>query len=64
MKKQYISPAIESITIESNAIIALSESININDSNSGGNDEKGGYDPGSSLSREENNRGGIWDSKW
>lgn len=64
MKKQYISPAIESITIESNTIIALSESININDSNSGGNDGNGGYNPGNSLSREENNRGGIWDSKW
>lgn len=64
MKKHYISPAIESITIESNAIIALSESININDSNSGGNDREGGYDPGNSLSREENNRGDIWDSQW
>ena len=64
MKKQYISPAIESIKIESNTIIALSESININDSNSGGDDGKSGYSPGNSLSREENNRGGIWDSKW
>lgn len=64
MKKHYISPAIESITIESNTIIAQSESININDSNSGGDDGKGGYDPGSSLSREENDRGGIWDSQW
>lgn len=64
MKKQYISPAIESITIESNTIIALSESININDSNSGGNDGEGGYDPGNSLSRENNHGGNIWDSQW
>ena len=42
----------------------LAQSLNINDSNSGGDDGKGGYDPGNSLSRENNHGGNIWDSHW
>ena len=42
MKQKYITPNNQAINIQSHNIIAIS--LNINDSNSGGNDGGGGYD--------------------
>lgn len=62
MKKIYCKPTTEIIEIGLTSLLA--QSLNINDSNSGGNDGKGGYNPGNSLSRENNHGGNIWDSGW
>lgn len=61
MKKQYITPTIETVNIELGCMIAESVSLSINDSNSGGDDKNGGYDPGNSLSNE---RRGSWGNLW
>ena len=59
MKKQYITPAIETVNIELANMIA--GSVRIYDSNSGGDDNEGGYNPGKSLSNE---RRGSWGDLW
>lgn len=59
MKKQYITPAIETVNIELGCMIA--SSVRIYDSNSGGDDGKGGYNPENSLSNE---RRGSWGDLW
>ena len=62
MKKIYCKPTTEIIEIGLTSLLA--QSLNINNSNSGGDDGEGGYDPGNSLSRENNRGGSIWDSQW
>ena len=62
MKQKYITPNNQPINIQSHNIIAIS--LNINDSNSGGDDEKGGYDPGNSLSRENDKEKDVWNYHW
>ena len=59
MKEQYMTPTIETVNIELGCMIA--SSVRIYDSNSGGDDDKGGYDPGNSLSKE---RRGSWGNLW
>ena len=62
MKKIYCKPTTE--IIEMGLTSLLAQSLNINNCNSGGDDGEGGYDPGNSLSRENNHGGNIWDSHW
>lgn len=59
MKEQYMTPTIETVNIELGCMIA--NSVRIYDSNSGGDDDKGGYNPGNSLSNE---RRGGWGDLW
>ena len=59
MKEQYMTPTIETVNIELGCMIA--SSVRIYDSNSGGDDDKGGYNPGNSLSKE---RRGSWGNLW
>lgn len=59
MKKQYITPTIETVNIELGCMIA--SSVRIYDSYSGGDDGEGGYNPGNSLSNE---RRGGWGNLW
>ena len=59
MKKQYITPAIETINIELANMIA--GSVRIYNGNSGGDDGEGGYNPENSLSNE---RRGSWGDLW
>lgn len=59
MKKQYITPAIETVNIELANMIA--GSVRIYNGNSGGDDGKGGYNPENSLSNE---RRGNWGDLW
>ena len=44
MKEQYMTPTIETVNIELGCMIA--SSVRIYDSNSGGDDNEGGYNPG------------------
>ena len=62
MKQKYITPNNQAINIQSHNIIAIS--LNINDSNNGGDDEEGGYNPEGSLSRENDKEKDVWDSHW
>ncbi|MBR7171167.1 MAG: hypothetical protein IKD19_03025 [Prevotella sp.] len=59
MKKQYITPAIETVNIELANMIA--GSVRIYNGNSGGDDGEGGYNPENSLSNE---RRGSWGDLW
>ena len=59
MKKQYITPAIETVNIELANMIA--GSVRIYNGNSGGDDGEGGYNPEKSLSNE---RRGGWGDLW
>lgn len=59
MKKIYCKPTTEIIEIGLTSLLA--QSLNINNSNSGGDDGEGGYNPSNSLSRENNHGGSIWD---
>ena len=59
MKKQYITPAIETVNIELANMIA--GSVKIYNGNSGGDDGEGGYNPENSLSNE---RRGGWGDLW
>ena len=59
MKKQYITPTIETVNIELANMIA--GSVKIYNGNSGGDDGKGGYNPENSLSNE---RRGSWGNLW
>ena len=59
MKEQYMTPTIETVNIELGCMIA--SSIRIYDSNSGGDDGKGGYNPENSLSKEHR---GSWGNLW
>ena len=59
MKKQYITPAIETVNIELANMIA--GSVKIYNGNSGGDDGEGGYNPENSLSNE---RRGSWGDLW
>ncbi len=59
MKKQYITPAIETVNIELGCMIA--GSVRIYNGNSGGDDGEGGYNPEKSLSNE---RRGGWGDLW
>ena len=62
MKQKYITPNNQAINIQSHNIIAIS--LNINDSNNGGDDEEGGYNPEGSLSRENDKEKDVWKSHW
>lgn len=62
MKQKYITPNNQAINIQSHNIIA--QSLNINDSNSGGDDGEGGYNPEGSLSRENDKEKDVWNSQW
>ena len=62
MKKIYCKPTTEIIEIGLTSLLA--QSFDIYNSNSGGDDGKGGYDPENSLSRENNHGGSIWESQW
>jgi len=62
IKQKYITPNNQTINIQSHNIIAIS--LNINDSNNGGDDGEGGYNPGNSLSRENDKEKDVWDSQW
>lgn len=59
MKKQYITPTIETVNIELANMIA--GSVRIYNGNSGGDDGEGGYDPENSLSNE---RRSSWGNLW
>ena len=59
MKEQYMTPTIETVNIELANMIA--GSVRIYDSNSGGDDGEGGYNPENSLSNE---RRGSWGDLW
>ena len=59
MKKQYITPTIETVNIELANMIA--GSVKIYNGNSGGDDGKGGYNPENSLSNEHR---GSWGNLW
>lgn len=59
MKEQYMTPTIETVNIELGCMIA--GSVRIYDSNSGGDDGEGGYNPEKSLSNE---RRGGWGDLW
>lgn len=62
MKQKYITPNNQDINIQSHNIIAIS--LNINDSNNGGDDGEGGYNPEGSLSRENDKEKDVWNSHW
>ena len=62
MKQKYITLNNQAINIQSHNIIAIS--LNINDSNNGGDDEEGGYNPEGSLSRENDKEKDVWNSHW
>lgn len=62
MKQKYITPNNQAINIQSHNIIAIS--LNINDSNNGGDDEEGGYNPEGSLSRKNDKEKDVWNSHW
>jgi hypothetical protein len=68
LKKQYITPTILAFDFDPIEILASSpgtdQFVSIYDSNTGGNDGKGGYDPGSSLSRDNHNNSGLWNNEW
>ena len=62
MKQKYITPNNQAINIQSHNIFAIS--LNINDSNNGGDDGEGGYNPEGSLSRENDKEKDVWNSHW
>ena len=62
MKQKYITPNNQAINIQSHNIIAIS--LNINDSNNGGDDGEGGYNPEGSLSRENDKEKDVLNSHW
>lgn len=62
MKKQYITPTTLAFDFDPIEILASSpgtdQSVGIYDSNTGG------YDPDSSLSRDNHNNSGLWNNEW
>lgn len=64
MKKKYSSPSINVIRIEACNILANSVSVRMFDSETGGNDGFGGYDPDASLSRDGGDGNAVWNSSW
>ena len=62
MKKIYCKPTTEIIEIGLTSLLA--QSLKINNCNSGGDDGKGGYNPGNSLSRENDKEKDVWNSHW
>lgn len=63
MNKVYNRPEITVIEVEITNMVAQSIA-NIYDTNTGGDDGLGGYDPDNSLSRENGGSGDLWNSRW
>lgn len=64
MNKVYNRPEITVIEVEITNMVAQSIANNIYDSDTGGDDGEGGYDPSSSLSRENGGSEDLWNSRW
>ncbi len=68
MKKQYITPTTLAFDFDPIEILASSsgteQSVGIYDSDTGGDDKEGGYNPAYSLSRDNHNNSGLWNNEW